>query len=172
LAGRLLAGVVALAFGLSGIAAYATQVPDGGVVLASGLILAGAALLTGGLVGFLFGIPRTLTSDNRQADTGAELGQPAQPPYEANTNLEQISDWLTKILVGIGLAQLGAIRAGAAGLFNSLAPSLGGQPRGSAFAGTLLVYFSVLSFLSGWLLTRLFLAPALRLRIGVCLSCS
>jgi len=29
-----------------------------------------------------------------------------QPGYSGNTNLEQISDWLTKILVGVGLTQL------------------------------------------------------------------
>ena len=32
--------------------------------------------------------------------------------YRPNTNLEQISDWLTKLLVGACLVQLSAIRTG------------------------------------------------------------
>jgi hypothetical protein len=55
-----------------------------------------AALAFGGLMGFLFGIPRTLTSE-------AAPGATAQPnsgaaSVHSNTNLEQISDWLTKII--------------------------------------------------------------------------
>src|SRR5205085_11890184 len=32
------------------------------------------------------------------------------PLQSVNTNLEQISDWLTKILVGVGLTQFGSLR--------------------------------------------------------------
>jgi len=158
---RLLTGAVALIFGLFAIVAYAVRAPTGWTVFASGLMLAGASLLSGGLVGFLFGVPRTLTGDNRPPDVTLDGARVALPAYGANTNLEQISDWLTKILVGIGIAQFGAIRSGAAQLFGALAPSLGGEPHSATFAGALVIYFSVLGFLSGWLLTRLFLAPAL-----------
>jgi hypothetical protein len=59
-------------------------------------ILSAASLITGGFFGFLFGIPRSLSTP------GPSFVQP-------NTNLEQISDWLTKILVGVGLTQIGTI---------------------------------------------------------------
>jgi hypothetical protein len=154
------AGASFVLFGMIVIAIYAARVPPGWTVFASTLMLAGAALAAGGLIGFLFGIPRTLTGETRAADATAGAGAIA-PAYGANTNLEQISDWLTKILVGIGLAQFGAIRSGAIRLLAALAPSLGGRPFSGAFAGTVLVYHSVLGFLAGWLLTRLMLAPAL-----------
>ena len=163
--GRLLAGILAFSFGLISIGAYATQAPDGTAVQvgASALLFAGAALLVGGLIGFLFGIPRTLTSDNRQVNLndGTDQRGSIHQYYGANTNLEQISDWLTKILVGIGLTQLGEIRLNAARLVDSMAPALGAEPQSGPFAAGLLTYFSVLGFLAGWLLTRILLAPAL-----------
>lgn len=158
--GWLGAGGSALLFGIIVIAIYSAWVPPGWTVFASALMLAGAALAAGGLLGFLFGIPRTLSGQAGATETA--VGVPANvPAYGANTNLEQISDWLTKILVGIGLAQFGAIRSGFTRLLATLVPALGGQPFSGAFAGAVLVYHSVLGFLMGWLLTRLLLAPAL-----------
>jgi hypothetical protein len=160
---QFIAGGAAFAFGIVVVGIYAAQAPSPGSVLASALMFSAAALLAGGLVGFLFGIPRTLTVDVRSESTlGAGDAMPPMPStYVANTNLEQISDWLTKILVGVSLTQFDAIRAGATRLFGAMSPSLGGQPTSAAFAAALSVYFSVLGFLSGWLLTRLSLAPAL-----------
>jgi hypothetical protein len=84
-----------------------------------GLLVAGAGLILGGLIGFLFGIPRSLQSEHPQQPAKSKDGadgkddaarkdpQGREPDrYGANTNLEQISDWLTKILVGVGLTQL------------------------------------------------------------------
>ena len=65
------------------------------------LLIAGTFVLAGGLLGFLFGIPRTLQQEDETEVKGVG--------YRANTNLEQISDWLTKILVGVGLTQIGRI---------------------------------------------------------------
>jgi hypothetical protein len=79
---------------------YASQLP-GSVrwgAFGTALAIAAASGLVGGLLGFLFGIPRTVQG------TGAST---SGPQYDANTNLEQVSDWLTKILVGVGLVQIG-----------------------------------------------------------------
>jgi hypothetical protein len=80
-----------------------------------------------------------------------------------NTNLEDISDWLTKIIVGLTLVQFreltGYFRECAA-LF---AAGLGEGNQSLAFAQGAIVYFSVLGFLCGYLMTQLFLAVALRL---------
>ena len=67
---------------------------------ATALFIGSSSFLIGGLVGFLFGIPRAVQGST--APTGA-----AQ--YQANTNLEQVSDWLTKIIVGVSLVEIGRI---------------------------------------------------------------
>ncbi|GIE86286.1 hypothetical protein [Actinoplanes regularis] len=122
---------------------------------ATGLIVAAAAMLVGGLVGFIFGVPKVFSSDGS--------GHRPLPPREvvANTNLEQVSDWLTKILVGIGLTQFQAIGDAAHDLFEALAPSFGGRPTGTIFAGGLTVFAAAFGFVTGWLYSRLLLGEAM-----------
>lgn len=59
------------------------------VALATGL----AAMLAGGIIGLLFGVPR------RDANAAASGGG-----YSGNDNLVKVSDWLTGALTGIALA--------------------------------------------------------------------
>ena len=96
----------------------------GGMLLA--LIIALAALGLGAFVGFLFGLPRSLTSSEVRASrlaaatnaqgAGAAPNQAVAgaggPGSEVNTNLEKISDWLTTIIVGVGLTKLEHIPRG------------------------------------------------------------
>lgn len=77
--------------------------------------------------------------------------------YRPNTSLEQISDWLTKILVGVGLVQIKVIPGEILALAAYLAKGLGGGEQAEAFALTLLVYFSVCGFVFGFLWARLYL---------------
>lgn len=135
------------------------------------LLWALACLALGALLGFLFGIPRSLQDKNGQpavasvapAATTAEGTQPANVPgirswTDVNTNLEQISDWLTKIIVGATLVQLQKIPETVSRISAFIARSLGG-PDQQFFAGALLVYFIILGFLGSYLLTRLYLQP-------------
>lgn len=72
-------------------------------------LLSGAALIVGVLFGFIFGIPRSLASTSAAVAQQVVVGHESdasQLNVLANTNLEQISDWLTKVLVGVGLTQL------------------------------------------------------------------
>lgn len=62
-----------------------------------------ATLLPGALLGVLFGIPR-LNSNYNPRDNYSSTTK-----YTPNTNLEEISDWLTKIIIGVTLTQLGKI---------------------------------------------------------------
>jgi CheY-like chemotaxis protein len=158
-----LLGLVGLGF--VGIFVYAIQFGGDGYLIASvGSMVAGASLIVGGLLGFLFGIPRSLASDrprpNDKVEDDYETNGRATD-FQANTNLEQISDWLTKILVGVGLAKISGISEGLNGTANALQGGLGGPPQNHLVALTILVYFPVCGFLIGYLWTRLFLAPAL-----------
>jgi hypothetical protein len=128
--------------------------------LGSGLMFALAAVGVGGFVGFLFGIPRALATDVQNPETQPRALQ-ASSRYIGNTNLEQISDWLTKILVGATLTQLGTIRESGSRLFGAMGPALGSGASATAFAGSVVIYFGVLGFVLGWLATRLLLGKAL-----------
>jgi hypothetical protein len=113
-------------------------------VLGVGLATAGAALLSGVLLGFLFGLPRVAGS--RRAGTDGRL--------ETNSNLDEVSDWLTKILVGLGLVQLGRISHAVSHMARELAPGFGGVPGAKGFAVGLLIYSAVDGFLIGYIWTR------------------
>ena len=130
--------------------------PGRGVqVFSVGLGTAGASIVVGGLLGFLFGIPRTL---QQSTSTDTPLSGTV---YQANTNLEQISDWLTKILIGVGLTQLLTIPEHLQTLASFLAPGLGDLGSSRIFAVAMVLYFLACGFLLGYLWTRLHLAGAL-----------
>ena len=126
-------------------------------VLAVGLSVGAAASSVGALIGFLFGLPRTV-----DVTTGTASPAPARAALATNTNLEEISDWLTKILVGIGLVQLGAFVSQLSELGDSLAPGLGGGEGADAFAVGLVVYCLIDGFLLGYLWTRIVVSVRLR----------
>ncbi|MGZ0153370.1 hypothetical protein ACXJJ3_40335 [Kribbella sp. WER1] len=156
--------VTAIAGGLLATIAYAAAGSKASLpVVSASVMIAVASLGSGVLVGILFGVPRTTTGNDRPAAgdaavpaTGAAAGSvSAVGAVGANTNLEQISDWLTKILVGVGLTQFVAIKHQAGQLFHALAPALGDRSGRESFAGSVVIYFFVVGFLSGWLYARL-----------------
>ena len=144
--------------------------------------------VSGMLLGFLFGIPRTLPSgtvnmappEDRgngksratddtsaapgNADTNAAtssntlfLGTPT--PMEINSNLVEVSDWLTKIIVGVGLIELKSLPGSARSMAAFIAPSLATDtPTAMAVVGGIMLFFSVHGFLIGYLLTRIYLS--------------
>jgi hypothetical protein len=62
-----------------------------------GALVAGAFFIGGVLLGYLFGL----------RPTGTSQGQSGTPPH---TNLEEIADWLTKLILGAGLVELTRLR--------------------------------------------------------------
>jgi hypothetical protein len=111
-----------------------------------------ACLASGAAVGFLFGIPKILQTDSTlRADT-AYRQQP-------NTNLEQISDWLTKIIVGLGLYEIRSIPPFVYRMAETLSRGIGSGEDNIAFALALITYSLAVGFLFGYLVTRVFLAP-------------
>jgi hypothetical protein len=185
----------------------------------AGLLWAFACCAAGAFVGFIFGIPRSLSSDTarttipaqkratdaapdkaaasktaatdkdratREAERGTADSAHAQakndqeapssgshangavfaqsvhtraPSTAVNTNLEQISDWLTKIIVGVSLVNSDRVGRAMMSVANEMASSFGG-PGSRSLALATLTYFSVIGLLGGYLLTRLFLQRA------------
>jgi hypothetical protein len=165
---KALIAMVALIFlGLFVGIVYSFQLPHIMSSLGVVTIVAGASVLIGGLLGFLFGIPRTLQHDYSSSPAEDPAGQPSaretqSVDYRANTNLEQISDWLTKILVGVGLTQITVIPAKLDHVAESIAAGLDGSRGSMIFAEGEILFFAICGFLFGYLWTRLFLAGAFR----------
>ncbi len=131
-----------------------------------GLLYAGSCFAFGALLGFLFGIPRSVASGGRKngQDTTPghepeDAGTGRRARYTANTNLEEISDWLTKIIVGLGLINLkflpGQLKA-SAWYFSNFC----GTAYCESVALAIIIYFSVCGFFLGYLLTRIYLPGA------------
>jgi len=165
------------ALGLSGIVLYAIQYEHWSSarvasIASVGAMAAGAAWLVGALLGFLFGIPHTRPTTSDSSKQGGTSGQnqadnttsarPGDTNYAPSTSLEQISDWLTKIIVGVGLTQLSNIPPKLDGLAAYVSNGMCGDQSSKAFALSIIVYFSVCGFLFGFLWARLYMIEAFR----------
>lgn len=126
-----------------------------------------ACLASGGIIGFLFGIPRVLQGDATHAPAEqlggkdeTSLSHQAAYRQQVNTNLEQISDWLTKIIVGIGLVELRRLPELLNRSSTFIANGLGLSPNSQVLAAAIIVYFGLIGFLSTYMITRIYLAGA------------
>jgi len=115
--------------------------------------VAGGTWLVGILFGFIFAIPRGGRSETPTLASSTT-------PFQRNTNLVDISDWLTKILVGVTLVQFKDILGFLVQLAQALGPVVYGG--GSAMTGkgatiAVIAYFATCGFLLGYLYTQLML---------------
>jgi len=147
-------------------------------------------LLLGVFIGFLFGIPKILQSSNQNpppapapapSPSGQDGGSNPPPPppspgnasatgisyhQQVNTNLTEISDWLTKIIVGLGLVNLKQIPAYldkyagilAGALFKSATAKGVMEPLAFAFSYGTIIGYTILGFLFGYISTRVYLS--------------
>ena len=188
-------GPWSIAMGVLIIVVYSVQIFDGSetsydwgsfwALLATLLALALACLATGGLLGFLFSIPRTASTPPPQPEPQAEPqggeaagnGQPAArrsnpvASHNVNTNLEEISDWLTKIVVGVTLVQLTEIIGFIdqitaniqAGFPNACEANQTGCIIGlGTFSAAVIILFFAIGLLFGYLWTRLMVQGAIK----------
>lgn len=103
-----------------------------------------AASGVAGTLGLVFGLPRGRT----------EVAGVDTERYSSNDNLEQISDWLTKILVGAGLVQLSKVPSWLSALGDFLGDELE-IPNGSAIAVAVVIYGFGSGFVFVYLWARL-----------------
>jgi hypothetical protein len=121
-----------------------------------------ASAAVGALLGFVFGIPRTMDPASRIAVAGAMAqGGPvasSQAALAANTNLERVSDWLTTVLIGITLVQSQSVITWIWSLGDKFKDGLTIQ----VLVPIIVVYYFALAFLGTYLITRLYLTYALQ----------
>jgi hypothetical protein len=124
-------------------------------VIAGGVLTALASAMAGATVGLLFGMPRA-GAPAPAASSGAAIQQGIRP----NTNLEDVSDWLTKIIVGVGLTQLGSIPGEFQRLVDFARGALSNAPDPGPVIGALIVTYAVTGFLLTYLFARTDLGAA------------
>ncbi|WP_141652316.1 hypothetical protein [Rhizobium grahamii] len=155
--------------------------PVGGFGVGVLIVFAGIAI--GGLLGFLFSVPRVLAKDNSitptvAATTSTTAGtSPRAAALDdqnvsgkerllgSNTNLERISEWLTTMLVGVGLTEVDSLGDSFRSFSDFLAEraTLAGGSQSAGILPTvgpfLLIAGSVSGFIFFYLYTRLYLSP-------------
>jgi FtsH-binding integral membrane protein len=110
----------AMLAGLFVIAVAAVTIPDisGWRFFAVGALAGLAAAAAGGALGLLFGLPISnqvvvVAQPNAAREEGArEAAAPRPEWFRDNTSMEQIADWLTKIIVGLTLTQWASFQSG------------------------------------------------------------
>ena len=127
---------------------------------ACGLLVAIAAGAVGSLIGFIFGIPKSVTTSTPVTDDARVVTTKTE--YQGNTNLEQISDWLAKLLVGAGLVELKDIGGALTRLGTTLGTAGCLGTCGAIVGPALVVGFSVTGFLLTYLWARIYLIDELR----------
>lgn len=135
--------------------------------LAVALTTAMASFLVGCLAGFLFGIPRVVSTGALRLARDGKVSDDPNPDaptgqFTPSTNLSEISDWLTKLLLGAGLVQLGNLGRPAGAFVREIAQGISTTSSGApvsagatAMAGAILVLYLVLGFLDGYVVTTL-----------------
>jgi hypothetical protein len=125
------------------------SVPNFVTFMGLSLLIGAAGFAAGGFLGFLFGVPRVKTAEA----SGEEV--------TSNTNLEQLSDWLTKIIVGVSLVQIGklngALLAFGGEVDRAMGAASGGRPvvNGAGFAADLILVASAIAgFLAAYLKSK------------------
>jgi hypothetical protein len=143
-------------FGILLIILYASSLNAGAISVLWML----ACIVVGAVIGFLFGIPKILQGNVNS--TAAQNEENRDYRIQVNTNLTEISDWLTKIIVGLGLVNLTKLPPYIKSIAMLMANGLNSPNHSSALSfsfGLISCYF-VLGFLFGYLFTRLVLSKA------------
>ena len=126
------------------------------------ILVAGASYGIGIFCGFLFGIPKaiqfpSILPNKVKLKSGS---------YAHNDNLAQISDWLTKIIVGVGLTQLNVLPEKVHSMGEYLSVSFPGNDfRAPGFTANCAIstvfYFGITGFLTAYLFTTIYFAKML-----------
>jgi len=124
--------------------------------IGNAMLIAGAFYGAGGLTGFLFGIPKIIQSNH----VNATPENSRESDVIHNDNLVQISDWLTKIIVGVGLTQIYTIPKSLYHIGEKLGTSILGYDPGNSLGTNvsvaIILYFSILGFMMVYIWTRIY----------------
>ena len=179
--------------------AWAERQPNPQAAFGGGALVAAASATVGALAGMVFGLPRsaqtpaarvvntTVGSNPGTLDAVDSSGNPealGTSPRPAtdehvvvipNSNLVEISDWVTKIVVGLGLTQLGSLPGDFQRLVDYSRAAVGTTDTGTGVVAALIVtYFGAGSYSATWRRERIWNArwPRLGCPRKCSLTCS
>lgn len=136
------------AIGLIGIVIYSINNNRALLWIGSSLIIGLATFMGGGIIGFLFGIPKL----------NSKYAKKEEEEYVTNTSLEEIADWLTKIIIGLGLTQLIKIPNYMKSLSNNIVFGIVGEqgdlPSDTTYILFLVIYYSLIGFFFAYFYAR------------------
>jgi len=140
-------------------------------IFAVSFMIGGGSALLGGVLGFLFGIPRVMTSVSVNSVSASPDAIPKNgAEYLPNTNLERISDWLTTLIIGATLINIKDIAVGLENISNKFGASLGNKTTavntdagpGDEYALGLIIFQFLAGFFFAYLWARIFLQKLLK----------
>ncbi|WP_436487734.1 hypothetical protein [Chitinophaga sp. ARDCPP14] len=139
----------------------------GKLYLAPAFLWAFAFLMIGAVTGFIFGVPTIITSGLPTAADAQQRtltdNKKAEKIVQANTNLTQISDWLTKVIIGAGLVELSKIPGFIENVSIKMAKGMmvpgvvNSEAFAAVFSGAIMVLFLSFGFICGYLVMRIVL---------------
>lgn len=150
---------IAMILGFVAVGIYSWSEKSFRIFACAGLV-ALASAVAGSLMGLIFGLPKTVTS--ARALEGETRMIEARTEYQGNTNLEQISDWLTKILIGAGLVELGNIKDAFETFGSVLDDNKALGTSGWIIGPCLIIAYGVAGFLLAYLWSRIYMVLELR----------
>lgn len=106
-----------------------------------------AAFFGGAILGFLFAVPKSLSIPDGPKLQGANR-------YKTNTNLEEVSDWLTKIILGLGLVNIDKLIQFANAVGDATAEAIGSAQGAKLMAICSMIYGCVAAFIIVYSWTR------------------
>ncbi len=133
-----------------------------------GILFAGSAFIVGVLLGFIFGFPPSpssgssvatgqpsATPSTSQGSSGTNVAAKSRPATVLqNTNLQEISDWLTKVIVGASLVELTKLPPLVKRFAEFMAYGINPHDPSAPIALVILGYFWSCGILYGYLWTR------------------
>jgi hypothetical protein len=106
-----------------------------------------AAFFGGTIAGFLFAVPKSLSTPGVRTPQSANR-------YKVNTNLEEVSDWLTKIILGLGLVNIDKVIQFINTVGNAAAKAIGPTQGAKLISISSMIYGFVAAFIIVHIWTR------------------
>ena len=153
-------GIAAPVGGTAWIAVYAFSTQGSHpTYLGVGVLASLAAFVAGCFVGFLLGIPRAVSSGELRQNQSAAAAA-GSSGLGASSNLAEISDWLTKLVLGAGLVELTRLGGPVGRLIDNVATGLHASGASAAsvqtakvMAGAIIFGYVIMGLLDGYIVT-------------------